>query len=91
MKRIKNNPEKCRRKILPGLGGIGKNYINKASLLESTLRFLTRKMDEITFENKLNDENLISLIKEDLNKLSRYKYHKKMNFYLLCQEILEHY
>ena len=90
---MKINPIKAGRKILQGLGGLTKNYIKKASLLETTLRFLSEKLEKIilSFVYESDEGKLLKSVKEDMIKLSKYKSHKKIDFYFLCQEIVHHY
>jgi len=92
---MKNNTNNSRiiakRKILPGLDGIGKNCINKASLLETILRFLSGKLDKVITNYEYFERNLIRKIKYDIIKISKYKNNKKFNFYLICQEIVQSY
>jgi len=89
---MKINPKKAGRKIFPGLGGLTKNYIKKASLLETTLRFLSEKLEKIisSLDYESDEGKLLKSIKEDMIKLSKYKSHKKIDFYFLCQEIVHH-
>ena len=92
MNDIKKN-QKVKRKLLPGLGGVTKTYIQKAALLEKTLLFLSRKIERIEFS--LNEERkekrLLKYIADDMIRLSRYKKTKKMDFYFECLEIIKHY
>ena len=68
---MKINPIKAGRKILPGLGGVTKNYIKKASLLETTLGFLSEKLEKIilSFDYGSDERKLLKSIKEDMIKL----------------------
>lgn len=80
-----------KRKILPGLGGIKKNYLDKAHLLENTLDFLSDKLDDLIFYSYYKKLKIIGKLKSDLRKLSKYKNKRKLEFYLICQEILNSY
>lgn len=80
-----------KRKILPGLGGIKKNYLDKDHLLENTLDFLSDKLDDLIFCPYYKKLKIIRKLKSDLRKLSKYKNKRKLEFYLICQEILISY
>ena len=84
--------ERAGRKILPGLGGIKKNYIRKPNLLESTLLFLVKKIEKIDFSYlKENDRKLLNRLKEDLRILSKFKSKKTMDYYFDCLSIINNH
>jgi hypothetical protein len=84
--------ERVSPKILPGLGGIKKNYIRKANLLESTLLFLVKKIEKIDFSSlKENDRKILNQLKEDLRKLSKLKSKKAIDYYWDCLSIINNY
>lgn len=91
IKNIKNNENIAKRKILPALGGIKKNYLDKAHLLENTLIFLSGKLDDLIFCPYSKSIKKIEKLKIDLRKLSKYKNKKKLEYYLICQEIINSY
>ena len=84
---------RARPKMLPGLGGIKKNYIKKASCLETVLLFLAQKLK--AFENleiiKNEERQLLNQIKMDIIRLSQYGKTKKFDFYLAYLNILNNY
>ena len=79
-------------KVLPSLGGISKNYIKKQAILEKTLQHLAKKINLIDESiNSDDDKVLLRRIKNDMIKLSNYRYIKKIDFYFQCQEIIAGY
>lgn len=89
----KRNSIRARRKILPALGGIKKNYIRKGNCLQKTLIFLAEKLDEIeNFEKERTEvKSLIKKIKNNLLLLSELKNKKEIEFYFDCSNILNNY
>lgn len=80
-----------KRKILPGLGGIKKNYLDKAHILEKTLVFLGDKLDDLIFCHYSKKIKMIEKLKIDMKRLSKYKNKRKLEYYLICQEIINSY
>lgn len=80
-----------KRKILPGLGGIKKTYLDKAHLLENTLVFLSNKLDDLIFSNYSKKIKMIEKLKIDMRRLSQYKNKRKLEYYLICQKIINSY
>ena len=80
-----------KRKILPGLGGIKKNYLDKAHLLENALVFLGDKLNDLIFSHYSKKIKMIEKLKIDMKRLSQYKNKKKLEYYLICQEIINSY
>lgn len=80
-----------KRKKLPGLGGIKKNYLDKAHLLENTLVFLSDKLDDLIFSNYSKKIKMIEKLKIDMRRLSQYKNKRKLEYYLICQKIINSY
>lgn len=79
-------------KILPRLGGLSKKYLRKSHILENTLLFLSRQIEEIQNSKNRNDNQIIlDKIKNDLRILSKYEKLKKTEFYFKCLDIINNY
>ena len=83
--------KKARRKILPSLGGINKNYLRKPKILKLTLSFLANELDNLSEKSNPDVSPKIKAIQKDILKLSKYERYKKMDFYSLCQNIILNY
>jgi hypothetical protein len=84
---------KARKKILPGLGGLGKTKINKYKCLTQILIFLGERLGELEISGKMpNDEKkTLKKIKEDIIRISKFKSRKSTDFHLECLNIIEKY
>ena len=82
---------KARKKILPGLGGLGKMKINKYNWLTQVLIFLGERLGELEISGKIpNDERkTLKKIKEDILRISKFKRKKSTDFHLECLNIIE--
>ena len=79
--------KKVSRKLLPALGGLKKNSINKTSLLETALFFLGDKIMEISDYKNCNTF-ILKVIANDIKKLAKFKKSNTSNFYNLVSEIV---
>lgn len=84
---------KAKKKILPALGGISKDYVKKNECLKTIILFMMEKISELedTINLPLNVNNSLRQIEKDLKKISNFKKIKRMDFYFLCQSIIENY
>jgi hypothetical protein len=84
---------KCSRKVLPGLGGIKKNYLRKSWCLKKTLLFVVGKIKTIesSLEKDSKEKNLLNKICVDLQELSKYEKNNKIAFYSKCWSIINSY
>lgn len=84
---------KAKKKIIPSLGGIKKNYIRKDNCLKSILIFLSDKLSDVEHfgELNINQKNHIRKIQEDIKRISSFKNKKVMDFYFEVHEIIAKY
>lgn len=83
---------KAKKKILPSLGGINKNYLKKSKILKRTLEFLAKELIKIdkSHLNALDKEKFNNII-DDLLKISNYEKTNKIKFYLECLNVVTKY
>lgn len=84
---------KAKKKVLPSLGDIKKNYIRKDNCLKIVLIFLSNKLSDVEKygELNINHKRLVKKIKEDIKRISSFKNKKVMDFYFEVQEIMTKY
>ena len=87
-----SNKPKIPKKILPGLGGIKRNYIKKSELLKKIVLFLVGKMKDIEDSvSGLENKKIFRKITNDFERLSKYERKKLFDFYIECLNIINNY